>query len=401
MITGKRIAMIEDVKAGDILRADISTVAFGGDGIARIGNLVAFVPFSVDGDVVDVTVREVKKNFIRCEVKEIIEPSPQRTAYSCRYYALCGGCQYQHIAYDHQLTIKEAQVRESFQRIGKMADPPLRSIIPSPAPYHYRGKAEFHCDPRQGKIGFMDVTGGTLVDIADCPLMDESINEELETLRSTMHANDAPPLRERRCILWSGTPYRAAKYIMRLVMDQDFRIPYTGFFQANGPLTGSLVEQVLSLTEPSTSDVILDCYCGSGLFSLFLAPHVREVFGIEIDRGAVDCARHNFKYHGYTNGRFFRGSIVDVIDRGFVRDHVRVDTVLLDPPREGCPRKVLDRISRLHPSRIIYVSCNPATQARDIAYLSEQGFPLKALQPIDMFPQTKHIEVIACMERQG
>ena len=391
--------MIEDVQAGDTLRADISTVAFGGDGIARIGNLVAFVPYTVDGDVVDVTVREVKKNFIRCEVKEIIEPSPYRTGPPCRYYARCGGCQYQHIGYDHQLKIKEAQVRESFQRIGKMADPPLRNIMPSPAPYHYRGKAEFHCDPRQGKIGFMDVAGGTLVDIAECPLVDESINEELETLRSTMYDNDAPPLRERRCTLWSGTPYKAARFVMRLVSDRDFRIPYTGFFQANGPLTGGLVEQVLSRAKPSPSDVILDCYCGSGLFSLFLASRVKKIYGIEIDKKAIECAKHNFKYHGYTNGRFFRGSVIDILDSIFIRENISIDTIILDPPREGCSRQVLDRIFRLHPSRIIYASCNPATQARDITYLSEQEYSLKALQPIDMFPQTKHIEVIALLAR--
>ncbi len=390
--------MIEEVKAGDVLRATISTVAFGGEGIARIGNIVAFIPFTVDGDVVDVTVTEVKKNFIRGELKEIIEPSPHRVGPRCQYYAICGGCQYQHISYDHQLTIKEGQVRDAFQRIGKFPDPPVREIMPSPETYHYRGKADFHCDLKQKIIGFMDVAGGTLVDVENCSLVDESINIELEKLRSKIHSEDESPLRGKRCTLWSDTPYRADKYIMRRVMDRDLRIPYKGFFQANSALTDKLVESVLSMTQSSSAEVILDCYCGSGLFALFLAEHAGKVFGIEIDREAVDCARHNFKYNGYKNGQFLKGSVVDILKRTFVREKIPIDTILLDPPREGCPKGVLDRLSRLNPSQVIYVSCNPATQARDIKYLREKGFSLKALQPIDMFPQTKHIEVIALLE---
>lgn len=389
--------MTENVKAGDSLRATISTVAFGGDGIARIGNLVAFIPFTVDGDVVDVTVREVKKNFVRGELHEIIEPSPHRDTPRCRYYTLCGGCQYQHISYDHQMTIKEGQVRESFQRIGGIPDPPVRGIIASPAPYHYRVKAEFHCDLKQKKIGFMDVVGGTLVDIESCPLMDESINEELGKLRSNMESEGDGSLHGRRCTLWSDTPYRADKYLIRQVMDRDLRIPYQGFFQANSSLTEQLIESVLALCETAPPEVILDCYCGSGLFTLFLAERCEKIFGIEIDRQAIDCARHNFRYNGYKNGSFFRGSVSDVLKRKFVREKTHVDTILLDPPREGCPKEVLEGLSRLHPQRIIYVSCNPATQARDIKYLTEQGFTLAALQPIDMFPQTRHIEVIALL----
>lgn len=391
--------MIEEVKVGDILRVNISTVAFGGDGIARIGSIVAFIPFTVDGDVVDVTVTEVKKNFIRGELNKIIEPSPHRTSPQCKYYAICGGCQYQHISYDHQLTIKEGQVRESFQRIGKLTDPPVRKIIPSPAEYQYRGKAEFHCDIKRKKIGFMDVTGGTLVDIENCPLMDESINEELEKLRSKIHSEDGGRLRGRRCTLWSDTPYRADKYIMRRVMDRDLRIPYQGFFQANKALTDELVGSVLSITGSSPSEVILDCYCGSGLFALFLAKCTGKVFGIEIDKRAVDCARHNFKYNGYKNGQFLKGSVVDILEKIFISEKISIDMILLDPPREGCSREVLDRLSSLNPSKVVYVSCNPATQARDIEYLTERGFSLKVLQPVDMFPQTRHIEVVALLAR--
>jgi len=393
--------MIKEVKAGDILRADISTVAFGGEGIARIGNLVAFIPFTVDGDVVDVTVTEVKKNFIRGEVQKVVETSPHRVEPRCKYYFTCGGCQYQHISYDHQLALKEGQVSESFQRIGKLPDPPVREIIQSPSIFNYRGKAEFHCDLRQKKIGFMDVAGSTLVDIENCPLLDESINEELGKLRLKIQSEDEGQIRGRRCTLWSDTPYRSDKYITRRVIERDFRVPYTGFFQANTALTDRLAEGVIAMVDASTSNVILDCYSGSGLFALLLAEHAEKIYGIEIDKKAVDCSIHNAKYYGYKNAKFLKGSAGEILKRKFLKEKIRIDTILLDPPREGCPRDVLDRLSRLNPSKVIYVSCNPTTQARDIKYLSEQGFSLKVLQPIDMFPQTKHIEVIALLEKNS
>ncbi|MBN2569888.1 MAG: class I SAM-dependent RNA methyltransferase [Deltaproteobacteria bacterium] len=389
--------MIEEIKEGDVLRADISTVAFGGDGVARIGNLVAFVPFTVDGDVVDVAVTAVRKNFIRGALKKVVEPSPYRVEPECKYYSICGGCQYQHISYGHQIAIKEKQVRESFQRIGKLSDMPAREIRQSPAAYHYRGKAEFHCDLMQKKIGFMDVGGGVLIDIENCSLMDESINQELEKLRLKMQSEDMDRPSGRRYAFWSGTPYMAVSYVTRRIMDRDLRVPYRGFFQANTVLTEKLLESVISMIEPSSSEVILDCYCGSGLFALFLAERARKVFGIEIDKRAVDCARHNLKYNGYKNCEFLKGSVVDVLQKRFIRDHIHIDSVLLDPPREGCSQGVLEGLSRLKPSRLVYVSCNPATQARDIKYLMEQGFFLKMLEPIDMFPQTRHIEVIALM----
>jgi tRNA/tmRNA/rRNA uracil-C5-methylase (TrmA/RlmC/RlmD family) len=392
--------MIEEVRAGDTLRAHISTVAFGGHGIARIGEIVAFIPFTVDGDVVDITVTEVKKNFIRGELQKIIQPSPQREMPRCPYYSLCGGCQYQHISYDHQLTVKERQVRESFQRIGKLPDPPVRGIIPSPAAYQYRGKADFHCDLKHKKIGFMDTEGGTLVDIEQCLLTDDSINEELEKLRSSMRLQDTGCPRERRCTIWSDNRYKAGAYITRQVLNHELRVPYRGFFQGNTFLTEKLVETVLSMTEASSSEVILDCYCGSGLFALFLAPCVRKVFGIEIDRRAVDCARHNFRQNGYANGEFLTGNAEDILKEKFIGENIPVNTLLLDPPREGCPRGVLDLIPSLRPSKVVYVSCNPATQARDIRHVTEQGFSLKVLQPIDMFPHTKHIEVIALLARK-
>ncbi len=393
--------MIKEVKTGDSLRADISTVAFGGNGIARIDNIVAFIPFTVDGDVVDATVTEVKKNFIRGDLKEIVEPSQHRVEPRCAYYSICGGCQYQHISYDHQLAIKEGQVKESFERIGKLPDPPVREIIPSPSIFNYRGKAEFHCDLKQKKIGFMDVAGATLVDIENCPLLDDSINEEFGKLRSQVLSDEGGQFHGRRCILWSGTPYRSDKYITRRVMERDFRIPYTGFSQANTALTDRLVEDVIAMVDASPSNVILDCYSGSGLFSLHLAEHAERIYGIEIDNKAVECARHNAKYYSYKNAKFLKGSAGEILKRKFIRGKIRIDMILLDPPREGCPRGVLDRLSLLKPSKIIYISCNPATQARDIKYLIEYGFSLKVLQPIDMFPQTKHIEVIALLEKNS
>ncbi|MBT8490929.1 MAG: methyltransferase domain-containing protein, partial [Deltaproteobacteria bacterium] len=185
--------------------------------------------------------------------------------------------------------------------------------------------------------------------------------------------------------------------IGRKVKDKILFVPREGFFQANILLVDRLVEQVLTMGNINPSDVVVDLYCGSGLFSVFIAPRVRQVYGVEMDGEAVRCARLNMDMYGISNTEMVEGRVEDVLKADFIGEK-RIDAVILDPPRIGCDRGALARIAELKPSRIIYVSCNPTTQARDVRYLLDEGFSLMELQPIDMFPQTKHIEVIALLE---
>lgn len=394
-----------NIKVGDIVETKIHTVAFGGDGVARINNMVAFVPFTVNGDMVEVKIAEVKKKYLRGEVKKILAPSPQRVEPKCLYFSKCGGCQYQHILYEYQLEIKKRQVVESFEKIGRLRSPPVKKIIPSPEVFGYRGKAEYHISFGKGnppEIGFMDTGGGRLVDIEGCEIVDETINRSFQDFRKRLIADKTKGRGERQ-IIWSGLSGKektvgTPEYVTRMVKDKSLVVPCEGFFQANIFLVDSLVDCVVEMSGLTGSEIILDCYCGSGLFSLFLAGHVQQIFGIEIDRESVKCARMNNKNYGVSNATVFRGDIKNILKEKFIGGGNHIDVVVLDPPRIGCDKNVLSSIVELKPEKIIYVSCNPATQARDIEYLSNKGFSLKALQPIDMFPQTKHIEVIAVME---
>jgi 23S rRNA (uracil1939-C5)-methyltransferase len=389
------------VTVGDIVTLKLDRVAFGGSALGRIEGVVVFVPFGVDGDEVTIEITEVKKNFCRARIEEILVPSPARVEAKCPYFTICGGCQYQHISYEHQLELKEKQVTESFERIGKVEAPPVGKMIPSPLVYNYRGKAEFHIDfDDKGKlrVGFIDEGGASPIDIERCDIVDETINDSMRKLRDEI-ASEERRIVEKRNIFWSQNDFLAAPLIKREVKGKEFRVPYSGFFQTNLSLVDQLVDTVLTMGDIDVSDTVYDCYCGTGLFSLFLAPRVKRVFGIEGDGQSVKCARANLRDHELTNAKFFKGDVEQILRENVIKEKVSVDAVLLDPPRIGCAKKVLDAITKIRPAKIVYVSCDPVTQARDIRYLIERGFSLRELQPIDMFPQTKHIEVIALLER--
>jgi len=388
--------MDQRARAGDIIEVSIETVAFGGSGVGRVGPMVVFVPFTAAGDVVEAKIAGVKKNYLTGEIVKILSASPDRVDPVCPYFSLCGGCQYQHLSYEAQLKTKERQVAETFERIGKITSPPVETIIPSPLPLGYRGKAEFHGIPASGgglHLGFMDTSGGGLVDIRRCDIVDESINTECVRL-----ASGKIPSGRRRYIFWSGAPYPPEPYIARTVGEKELVTSSSGFFQGNTSLVETLTQRAIEMCDPKESDSVLDACCGCGLFSLFIAPRVREVLGVEINGAAIHCAIRNVEQYGITNTGFKKGDVEGILG-GLAGKGTRVDTVLIDPPRVGCTEKTLSAIDRLQPGRIVYVSCNPATQARDVRRLVDKGFRLEALQPIDMFPQTQHIEVIASLVR--
>ena len=387
------------VRKGDKISLTIDTIAFGGDGIGRAENVVVFVPFTARGDVAEVEIREAKKRYLRGRLRNLITPSPDRVDPPCPYYRRCGGCHYQHIEYGSQLEMKGRQVAEVFERIGKFAAPPVEPVLASPAPYGYRGKGEFHVErSRDGaySVGFMDVGGSRLVDIERCAIMEESINEQLAYLRQPMHA--AP--RVDRYVIWSHTGRSEEKHVVRIVKGMEILVPFEGFFQANTALTDGLVDTVVSLAGAGPDETVLDLYCGSGLFPLFLAPSRAKLIGVEIDGEAVDSARLNMQRHGIENAVFHQGDVRDVLEREFGEGKMPVDAVVLDPPRTGCEKEVVDLVIGLRPSRIVYVSCDPATLARDARMLVDGGYTLVTVRPVDMFPQTKHIEAVALFKNR-
>jgi len=389
-------------KTGQVLTAEICAVAFGGDGLARVDGFVVFVPFTLDGDIAEIEIREVKKKFLRGRLRKILTPSVHRVNPPCPYFGKCGGCQYQHIDYEKQLEIKVQQVIDAFERVGGLKSPPVGRIIPSPLIYGYRGKGEYHVQPVAGKkpaIGFLDVSGRRLVDIERCGIMDESINESCAALRLSMAKEDIHP-GESRLILWSrdnGNTDETVDRVHRTVKGRAFAVPRDGFFQANTALVETLADEVIRLSTPSKADRVIECYCGSGLFSAFLAERCGVFAGVEIDGEAVGCARENLK--GIANSTFFCGDVKDILEGDFFRDEP-VDVLVMDPPRTGCEKAVLRVIAAMAPRKVVYVACDPVTQARDIAFFVQEGYGLKTIQPLDMFPQTRHIEAVTLLERR-
>ncbi|MEN6433752.1 MAG: class I SAM-dependent RNA methyltransferase [Smithella sp.] len=385
----------------DHVTIKIESIAFGGDGVGRIDNFVVFVPFSAPDDELEIAITQRKKTFLRGRILKIIKPSPFRAKPLCRYYENCGGCCYQHLSYEHQLQIKKKQVQEAFWKIGKIASPPVLEPIAAPKAYHYRGKAQYHAQKvsNDWQIGFLDVSGGNLVDIEHCEIMEETINEKMRVLRENKKLES---IKDEQLTIWSDFPIKQPgkkESIVRVVKGENFLVPRDGFFQANLYLTDQLVDEVCRLAANSEINTLVDAYCGSGLFSIFLSSYAKHVIGIEINEKSVKYAQINAESAGVKNVKFVCGDVEDVLRKNILPPEDKIDLIILDPPRSGCEKELLNAIVDLRPLKIIYVSCNPATQARDVQYLNEYSYNLRSLLPVDMFPQTEHIEVIGLMER--
>lgn len=377
----------------------IESIAFGGQGVGRVNNFVVFVPFAAPGDELEVAIVELKKKFARGKILQIIRPSPTRVSPLCRYYENCGGCCYQHLSYEHQLKIKRKQVKEVFSKIGKIAAPPVLDPLASPEPYHYRGKAQLHAvkTKRGFQSGFLDISGSQIADIERCVIMEETINERIRWLRE----NQELLKKDENLTIWSQALHHnqadIKDSIVRIAKGKEFLVPRNGFFQANLLLTDRLVDEVCRLAISKEINTLIDAYCGSGLFSIFLAPYAKSVVGIEISEKSVKYAQINAENAGVKNVKFISGNIEDILCGEFLSPADKIDLIILDPPRSGCSGSVLKAIAALRPQNVIYISCNPATQARDVKYLNEHGYTLLSLLPVDMFPQTEHIEVIGLL----
>ncbi len=360
-----------------------------------------FVPFAAPEDELEIEITQRKKNFARCKILKIIKASPIRVKPLCNYYENCGGCCYQHINYEQQLEIKSRQVEDAFVKIGRISAPPVAAVIASSPSYNYRGKAQCHqiMSSDGPKLGFLDISGGIIVDIKRCEIMEETINEKIGRLRENLFGGKQ---KDARLTIWSDLPneHEVKKgHVRRVVKGKEFLVSNDGFFQNNLFLTGKMVDEVCRMALSGKLNTVVDLYCGCGLFSIFLAPFAKEVFGIELNHRAVKFAQINAEKEKIKNVKFICGSAENELSK--VKHLTRteaLDLLIIDPPRTGCSESVLGAIAGLHPQRIIYVSCNPVTQARDVKILNDAGYKLSGLLPLDMFPQTQHIEVIALLE---
>lgn len=366
---------------GHKLQLKITDIAFGGEGVARHEDFVVFVPFVLNGEEIEAEVTEVKKRFARARPLRILSPSPDRVPAPCRYFGACGGCQYQHIAYEAQLRVKHKQIVDLFQRIGGFDGSRIAPVIPCPQPYGYRNRvmirSQWNRPEQRLNLGFVRWDCGLVEDIEECKIAEPALNEEIRRVRAQ------PP------------PKGGIKIVLR-VAPEGWEVPRDSFFQNNFALLPKLVDTIRKLVRGGPSLHLVDLYCGVGFFGIELAESVESFVGVEYDRLAIEAARRNAAARGRTNGEFQAATAEEALPVLLKRLAPATATVLLDPPRKGCRPELLALLRTARPAQVIYVSCHPATLARDLNVLCRDGvFDLAQLVPLDMFPQTQHVECVA------
>jgi tRNA/tmRNA/rRNA uracil-C5-methylase (TrmA/RlmC/RlmD family) len=370
-----------NLQIGQRLRIRIDDIAFGGEGVGRIEDFVVFVPFVIPGEEVEVELSEMKKRFARARLIEVVKPSPERVTAVCPYFGQCGGCQYQHMAYAAQLRVKHKQISDLFQRIGGLSGAVIDPVVPCPAAYGYRNRIMIRSQWdkfKQGlNIGFIRHDNRLVVDIDQCPISEPAINEQILRVRAD------PP------------PKGGLKVVLR-VQPEGWEVPADSFFQNNFHLLPKLVEVVRERMATSGARYLTDVYCGVGFFSLELADLVEAFVGIELDERAIKAARHNAAHRHATNGEFRVGRAEDLLPASLSRFSAGQTAVILDPPRKGCAKETIGLLRQMPLAQILYVSCHPATLARDLSLLTAEGiYELRRVTPLDMFPQTQHVESVA------
>jgi tRNA/tmRNA/rRNA uracil-C5-methylase (TrmA/RlmC/RlmD family) len=358
----------------------ISDIAFGGEGVARLGDFVIFLPFVINGEEVEAEIIEVKKSFARARLISILKPSHERVQPRCPYFGECGGCQYQHISYPEQLRIKEKQIRDLFQRVGRF-ETVIEPIAGSPREYGYRNRimirSQWNKPEQRLNIGFVRYDNRLVVDIDHCPISEPEVSDSIISVRAN------PP------------PKGGLKVVLRKY-PENWEVPKDSFFQNNFFLLPELVKTVREYLKASRSRFLLDLYCGVGFFGIEMADAVERVASIELDKKAISAARNNAARRGLTNIDFLTGDTAELLPallRGYSGSET---TILIDPPRTGCTAQILEVIRENRPKQIIYVSCHPATLARDLNALGAEGlYEIRRVKPLDMFPQTQHVECVA------
>jgi tRNA/tmRNA/rRNA uracil-C5-methylase (TrmA/RlmC/RlmD family) len=313
----------------------------------------------------------------------VLSPSPDRVTAPCLYFGACGGCQYQHLDYSAQLRVKRKQVADLFERIGGFDPGCVAPVIPCPQPYGYRNRvmirSQWNKPEQRLNIGFVRWDGGLVEDIERCSIAEPAINEQIARVRAH------PP------------PKGGIKVVLR-IPPEGWEVPPDSFFQNNFFLLPGLVDAVRSVAKAGGARCLVDLYCGVGFFAIELADQVERFVGVEYDRGAVQAARRNAQLHGRDNGEFIAAEVERALPGLLERLPRESTAVLLDPPRKGCHKDVLELLRQVRPRQVIYVSCHPATMARDLNVLCQEAvFELMQVIPLDMFPQTQHVECVAAL----
>jgi 23S rRNA (uracil1939-C5)-methyltransferase len=442
---------------------DVESLAYGGNGVARLNGYVVFVRRGLPGDRVRARVTKVKRSHAEATAVEVLSPGPKRVEAPCKHYPACGGCRFQDLAYEAQLEAKHAQVRDSLIRLGGIAEPPMEEIVPAASIFNYRNKMEysFTQTPDGPTLGLHRAgRWDEILEIEQCWLTTDLGNairnrvrewareERLVAYSQEDHTgylrhlviregrNTGQALvqlvtaagekfeRERlievlrsfdevRSIHWAvnASVNESTNLPTTLLWGEDaieeellglrFRIRPNVFMQTNTQMAEKLYELAIEFAGLTGNETVYDLYCGIGTIALAMAPHALTVWGIEVEEEAVACALENADLNGITNAAFFAGNVGVVLEE--LRERAgEPDIVVVDPPRAGLAGKALKRLGEAGAPRIVYVSCNPTTLAGDVKKLQEEyGYELLRVKPVDMFPHTPHVETVALLERRG
>lgn len=444
------------VHKGEQIELQISGLGSSGEGVGKYQGFTVFVKGALPEETITARINLVKKNYAVGQIIEIIKPSAERVVPECPVYKECGGCQLQHLSYAGQLDIKRQQVADALQRIGHL-DIEVLPVIGCNDPWNYRNKMQFPAAKgAEGKISIGCYASAThsVIDTGSCIIQKEANNQVLQAVRRWMQQYEISAYDEKtgrglvrhvmgRLGVHSGQvmaviitsaydiPYKKElieilqqdvkglvsviqninKKPTNIIMGSKTRVLYgsatikdslgalsfnisaQSFFQVNSEQAEKLYNKALAYAALTGTETVVDVYCGTGTISLYMAKHAKKVYGIEIVAPAIDDAKQNALDNNCSNVEFILGDAAEKLPQ-LLSAGIEPDVILVDPPRAGCEEKVLNAIVGVEPKRIVYVSCNPASLARDLAYLSEHGYQTVTAQPVDMFPMTSHVETV-------
>ena len=452
-----------EFRKNDLVTLEIEDCGIDGEGIGKADGFTVFVKDAVIGDTVTAKIIKAKKNYGYGRLMEVLKPSPYRVEPKCEFARQCGGCQLQALSYDQQLVFKTNKVKGHLERIGGFTDIPMEPIIGMDELFHYRNKAQFPVGRnKEGKIvtGFYAGRTHNIIENRDCALGVAENKEVLDRVIAHMEKYGIEPyneatgkglvrhvlirygyftkevmvclilngnkipkeellvkslceipgmtsitinvnkkrsnviLGEEICLLWGQ------EYITDRIGDISYQISPLSFYQVNPMQTQKLYAKALEYADLHGQETVWDLYCGIGTISLFLAQKAKFVRGVEIVPAAIENAKENAKLNGLENTEFFVGKAEEVLPREYKKNGVYADVIVVDPPRKGCDETLLETMIEMNPERIVYVSCDSATLARDLKYLCERGYELRKVCPVDQFGMTVHVETVVLLSQQ-
>lgn len=447
----------------DIAEVKIEDIGIGGEGIGKVDGYTLFIKDAIVGDTVRAKVMKAKKSYGYARLMEVLEPSPYRVEPFCPVAKQCGGCQLQALDYSQQLEFKRRKVEGNLKRLGGFDELPEIRIVGMEEPKHYRNKAQFPVGKdKEGRLitGFYAGRTHAIIPNTDCALGMPGNEEILKRVLRYMHVYHIKPYDETThtglvrhilirygkktgqwmvCLVINGQSIRKAEklaeslceipgmtsitysvntektnvimgneihtiwgqdYITDYIGDIQYQISPLSFFQVNPTQTEVLYGLALEYAELTGDETVWDLYCGIGTISLFLAQKAKKVYGVEIIPQAIEDAKKNASLNGFTNTEFFVGKAEEILPQQYEENHVHADVIVVDPPRKGCDETLLQTMVEMQPERIVYVSCDSATLARDLKYLCGHGYELKKATAADMFPQTVHVESVCLLSRK-